>query len=81
MWYCLAMKRGLLTLGILLVLLGIVCLAHPVFTYREKKEVAKLGPVQATVDEEKTVLVPRGASILVALAGLAMVLVAPRLRP
>jgi len=81
MWYCLAMKRGLLVLGILLVLLGIVCLAHPAFTYHEKKEVAKLGPVQATVDEEKTVEVPRGASILVALAGLAMVLVAPRLRP
>lgn len=74
------MKRVVLMLGILLVLLGIVGLAHPVFTYHEKKEVAKLGPVQATMDEEKTVEIPRVASIAVALAGLAMVLVAPRLR-
>jgi len=75
------MKRALLVFGILLVLLGIVGLAHPVFTYHEKKEVAKLGPVQATVDEEKAVEVPRVVSILVALAGLAIVLAAPRLRP
>jgi hypothetical protein len=75
------MKRVLLVLGILLVLLGIVGLAHPVFTYHQRKEVAKLGPVQATVDEEKSVEIPRGASILVALAGLALILVAPRVRP
>lgn len=75
------MKRVVLVLGILLVLLGIAGLAHPVFTYHEKKEVAKLGPVQATMDEEKTVEIPRVASIAVALAGLAMILVAPRLRP
>jgi len=75
------MKRVLLVLGIVLVLLGIVGLAHPVFTYHEEREVAKLGPVQATVDEEKNLEIPRVASILVAIAGLAMVLVAPRLRP
>ena len=72
------MKRFLLALGILLVLLGIVGLVHPDFTYHEKKEVAKLGPMQATVEEEKVLEIPKAASIIVALAGLALVILAPR---
>jgi len=75
------MKRFLLLIGVLLVVLGLVGLANPTFTYHQKKEVAKLGPVQATVDEEKTVEIPRIASIAVALAGLAVLLLAPRLKP
>jgi len=75
------MKRALLAVGILLVVLGLIGLAHPTFSYHEKKEVAKLGPMQATVEEEKTVEIPRFASIVVALAGLALVLLAPRLKP
>jgi len=74
------MKRFLLAVGVLLVVLGIVGLAHPTFTYHEKKEVAKLGPVQATVDEEKTAEIPRAASISVAVVGLLIVLFAPRLK-
>jgi hypothetical protein len=75
------MKRFLLLIGVLLVILGLIGLAHPTFSYHEKKEVAKLGPVQATVDEEKNVEIPRVASIVVALAGLAVLLLAPRLKP
>lgn len=75
------MKRFLMLIGVLLVVLGLLGLAHPTFTYHEKKEVAKLGPMQATVDEEKTVEIPRAASILVALAGLAIVLLASRKNP
>lgn len=74
------MKRALLVIGVLLVLAGILGLVQPTFTYHQKKEVAKLGPIQATVDEEKTVEIPRAASIVVALAGLAVVLLAPRLK-
>ena len=74
------MKRAFLSIGILFVLLGLLGLAHPTFSYRQKKEVAKLGPVQATVDEEKTVEIPTAASVLVALAGLAIILLAPRLK-
>jgi len=75
------MKRFLSLIGVLLVVLGLIGLAHPTFSYHEKKEVAKLGPVQATVEEEKTVEIPRIASVAVALAGLALVLLAPRLKP
>jgi hypothetical protein len=74
------MKRFLLVIGILLVLAGLLGLIKPTFSYHEKKEVAKLGPIQATVDEEKTVEIPKVASIIVALAGLAVVLLAPRLK-
>ena len=74
------MKRLLLFIGVLLVVLGLIGLANPTFSYHQKKEVAKLGPVQATVDEEKTVEIPRVASIAVALAGLVVVLLAPKLK-
>jgi hypothetical protein len=75
------MKRFLLLIGVLLVVLGLIGLANPTFTYHQKKEVAKLGPVQATVDEEKTLEIPRVASVVVALAGLAVLLLAPCLKP
>jgi hypothetical protein len=74
------MKRLLLVFGVLLVLAGILGLVKPSFSYHEKKEVAKIGPIQATVDEEKPVEIPRAASILVALTGLALVILAPRLK-
>jgi hypothetical protein len=74
------MKRFLLAVGALLVLLGIIGLAHPTFTYHQKKEVAKFGPVQATVDEEKTTEIPRAASVIASLAGLLIVLLAPRMK-
>lgn len=74
------MKRLLLLIGVLLVVLGLIGLAHPTFSYHQKKEVAKLGPVQATVDEEKTLEIPRVASIAVALVGLAVVLLAPKFK-
>jgi len=74
------MKRFLLAIGILLVLLGILGLVKPTFTYHQKQEVAKLGPIQATVDEEKTVEIPKAVSIVVTLTGLAVILLAPRLK-
>jgi len=47
------MKRLPLFLGIILVVLGVIGLAHPSFNYHQKEEVAKVGPFKATVDEEK----------------------------
>ena len=63
------MKRAMVILGIVLGLAGLIGLTHPDFTYHRREEVAKLGPVQATVDEEKTVTVPRGVSVLLLVAG------------
>lgn len=73
-------SRLLAALGILLVALGVLGLAHPNFAYHKKEQVAKLGPIQATLDEEKTVRIPMAASIAAAAAGLALIILAPRLK-
>ncbi len=47
------MKRIVIVLGVVLLILGVVGLVHPNFNYHQQEEVAKLGPIKATVDEEK----------------------------
>jgi len=66
------MKRLILLLGILLLLAGVIGLAHPTFTYHKKEEVAKIGPVQATVNEEKSVEIPMALSILLLVTGIGL---------
>lgn len=75
------MKRLLLVLGTICLLAGIVGLLHPSFNYHKREEVAKLGPIQATVDEEKTVQIPMAASAAMIIAGLALLIVGPRMKP
>ncbi len=72
------MKITIVALGAVLVVAGIVGLVHPDFTYHQKKEVAKLGPVQATVEEEKTATVPMGVSVLLLVAGAGLALFGAR---
>lgn len=71
-------SRLALLLGIVLVALGAAGLAHPNFTYHQKEQVAKLGPLQATVDEEKTAQIPMGASIAAIAVGLALAIFGSR---
>jgi hypothetical protein len=40
--------------GVMLLVLGVIGLVHPNFNYHQQEEVAKLGPIKATADEEKT---------------------------
>jgi hypothetical protein len=74
-------KRVLIVLGIIFLLAGTVGLLHPTFSYQKHEEVAKLGPIQATVDEEKTMQIPTGASAAMIIAGLALVILGPRMKP
>ena len=74
------MKRFAVILGVVLLVFGVVGLVHPVFTYHQQEEVAKIGPVKATVNEEKTVQVPAAVSILLLVAGLGLVVVSPRMK-
>jgi hypothetical protein len=53
---------------------------HPVFTYHQKEEVAKIGPIQATVDEEKTLQIPAAVSVVLLAAGIGLVLLGPRMK-
>jgi hypothetical protein len=72
------MKRLPLFLGIILLILGVIGLIHPTFTYHRQEEVAKLGPIKATVDEEKTAQVPPAVSMILLTVGIALVVVGSR---
>lgn len=72
------MKRTLIVIGVILLLLGIAAVLHPTYTYHDKQQVAKIGNFQATVDEEKTGLIPPLATVALLISGLALVLVGSR---
>jgi hypothetical protein len=74
------MKRLLVILGVILLVLGVVGLVHPSFTYHEQEEVAKIGPVKATVNEEKTLQIPAAVSIVLLVAGIGLVVFGPRIK-
>jgi hypothetical protein len=74
-------KRVLIVLGIIFLLAGTGGLLHPSFNYHKREEVAKFGPIQATVDEEKTVQIPVAASAAMMIAGLALLVLGPRMKP
>jgi hypothetical protein len=74
------MKRMVITLGVVLLVLGVIGLVHPNFTYHKQEEVAKLGPIKATVDEEKMAQIPAAVSIALLVAGIALVILGPRIK-
>jgi uncharacterized membrane protein HdeD (DUF308 family) len=67
------MKRLMIAIGVVLLILGVAGLVHPSFTYHKNEEVAKVGPIHATVDQEKTATVPMAISALVLVAGIGLV--------
>ena len=74
------MKKMLVVTGLLFFVLGIVALVHPDFTYHKTEEVAHVGPVHATVNEEKTATVPAFVSVILLVAGLGLTVVSARSR-
>ena len=74
------MKRLVIVLGVILLVLGVIGLVHPSFTYHQQKDVATIGPIKATVDEEKTAQIPPAVSIVLLLAGIGLVLLGPRMK-
>jgi hypothetical protein len=74
------MKRVLMIVGIALILLGIVAVIHPTYSYREKQQVAKIGSFQATVEQEKTAQIPAAATAIALAAGLLLVLIGAKIK-
>lgn len=66
------MKKLLVAVGLLCFVLGIIGLVHPDFTYHKTEEVAHVGPVHATVNEEKVAHVPAPVSVILLVAGLGL---------
>ena len=74
------MKLFVIVLGVALLILGVIGLVHPTFTYHQQEEVAKIGSFKATVDEEKAVQIPPAVSIVVLVAGIGLTVSGPRMK-
>ena len=74
------MKRFVTILGVIFLILGVIGLVHPNFNYHQQEEVAKFGPIKATVDEQKTAQIPAALSIALLVGGIALVLLGPRIK-
>ena len=74
------MKRVVIVLGVIFLVLGVVGLVHPVFNYHQQEEVAKIGPIKATVNEEKSLEIPPAVSITLLVAGIGLVVFGPRMK-
>ncbi|HYL84596.1 MAG TPA: hypothetical protein VE263_10195 [Candidatus Angelobacter sp.] len=72
------MKLFVIVLGILFIVCGIIGLVHPSFSYHKQEEVAKIGPIKATVDQEKTAQIPAPVSIVLLVAGIGLLLLGSR---
>ncbi len=72
------MKQTIAVISILLIVLGILGLVHPSFSYHQTEEVAKIGSLRATVNEEKTTEVPTAASVVVLVAGIVLLVLNAR---
>ncbi len=74
------MKRAVIVLGVIFLVLGVIGLVHPVFNYHQQEEVAKIGPIKATVNEEKSLEIPPAVSITLLVAGIGLVVFGPRMK-
>jgi len=74
------MKRVVIVLGVIFLVLGVIGLVHPVFNYHQQEEVAKIGPLKATVNEEKSLEIPPAVSITLLVAGIGLVVFGPRMK-
>lgn len=57
------------TLGIVLILIGIVMLVWTGFTYTKKEKIIDVGPIQVSADKEKSVNWPPYAGGIILVAG------------
>jgi hypothetical protein len=73
-------KRFVMALGLIFAILGLVAFLHPNFDYHKREEVAKIGPVTATVDKPETVRVPPLAAGVLLIAGAVLIVLGPRIR-
>lgn len=70
--------KPVVLVGILLIVLGLVALAYKGITYTTQEEVAKLGPLEAKVEREKTIPLPPLLGGLALASGLVLVVLGAR---
>jgi hypothetical protein len=70
--------RGIVWLGVLLLVAGLVGLASPMISYTKTDKVVDIGPVEITAEREKHVPVPPVVGGLAAVAGLVIIVAGSR---
>jgi uncharacterized membrane protein HdeD (DUF308 family) len=61
---------GKRTLGLILLVVGVLALAYQGFTYTTRKKVVDIGPIQATKEEHHTVPLPPVIGVLALVGGI-----------
>lgn len=74
------MRRLVVGIGIIFAILGFLALVHPNFDYHKNEEIAKIGPVTATVDKPETARVPPGLAAVLLIAGAVLIVLGPRIK-
>ena len=62
------------SLGILLIVLGVIALAYQGFTYTTREKVIDFGPIKASVNEEHTVPLPPIIGALAIVGGVVLLM-------
>jgi hypothetical protein len=68
------MKRFVMALGLMFAILGLVAFIPSNFDYHKREEVAKIGPVTATLDKPETARVPPAAGAFLIAGAVGIVL-------
>jgi len=74
------MKRFAVILGVILFVLGLIALVHPNFDYHKHEEIAKIGPVTATVDKPERATVPPVVAAVLLIAGAVLIVLGPKMK-
>lgn len=72
------MKRLLLLLGLVFFVVGVVFVVHPSFDYQKHEEVAKFGPITATVEKQESAQVPVPVTVALLVAGVVLIVFGAR---
>jgi uncharacterized membrane protein len=62
------------TLGIILIVLGILAFVYTGFTYTSKETVAEVGPLEVKADRERTIGWPPIVGVVLVIGGIVMVM-------
>ncbi len=61
--------RPVAVIGVILILIGIVALAFQTFSFTTKEQVAKVGPIEATTENQHNVALPPILGVAAILVG------------
>lgn len=72
--------RASLVAGIVLIIVGVICLAYQGITYTTHKKVLQVGPIQATEAQHKTIPLPPIVGGVLVAGGIALIVAGGRKR-